>query len=178
MGLLGKISQFLKALLLVVLQDILIVSKVTFLIELVTGSRQRDVARCTNVGGSILVGGRPIYSSSAVQITKINTEGSDELDGEGVEVVNNHVGHQSSTSPSQPPSKRFQSRLIPSTPRNLQPNIATIPTSLPPASRSSSHSRPAMNPEVRSSPIKQSRTSPIVTSKHLRSEYEKKSENY
>ncbi|MBW0578375.1 hypothetical protein O181_118090, partial [Austropuccinia psidii MF-1] len=71
-----------------------------------TGSRQRDVARWTNVGASIPVGGRPIYSSSEVPISRINTEGvvkrirrisdsptdpdaegSDELDGEEVEVV-------------------------------------------------------------------------------------------
>ncbi|MBW0589831.1 hypothetical protein O181_129546 [Austropuccinia psidii MF-1] len=40
-----------------------------------TGSRQRDVARWTNVGGPIPVGGRPIYSSSEVPISRINTEG-------------------------------------------------------------------------------------------------------
>ncbi|MBW0568255.1 hypothetical protein O181_107970, partial [Austropuccinia psidii MF-1] len=151
-----------------------------------TGSRQRDVARWTNVGGSIPGGGRPIYSSSAVPISRINTEGSvkrirriadyppdldalgsDELEGEEVEVVNNPVGHQSSTSPSQPPSKRFQSHLIPSTPRNFQPTLATIPTSLPPASPSSSHTRPAIIPAVTPSPIQQSRASPIVTSQQL-----------
>ncbi|MBW0524164.1 hypothetical protein O181_063879 [Austropuccinia psidii MF-1] len=88
---------------------------------------QRDVARWINVRGSISAGGRPIYSSAEVPISRINTEGvvkrirrianstpdldtegSDELDGEQVEVVNNPVGHQSSTSPSQPPSKKFQ----------------------------------------------------------------------
>ncbi|MBW0464691.1 hypothetical protein O181_004406 [Austropuccinia psidii MF-1] len=143
-----------------------------------TGFWKRDVARWTNVGGPIPVGGRPIYSSSAVPISKINTEGlvkkirritnsppdtdaegSEELDGEEAELVNNPFGHQSSTSPSEPPSKRFQSRLIPSTPRNFQPTLATIPTSLPPASPSSSHTRPAIIPEVR--------PSPIVTSKQL-----------
>ncbi|MBW0551689.1 hypothetical protein O181_091404 [Austropuccinia psidii MF-1] len=41
----------------------------------VTGSRQRDVERWTNVGGAIPVGGRPIYLSSAVPISRINTEG-------------------------------------------------------------------------------------------------------
>ncbi|MBW0547089.1 hypothetical protein O181_086804 [Austropuccinia psidii MF-1] len=40
-----------------------------------TGSRQRDVARWTNVGGSDPVGGRPIYSSSEVPISRIKTEG-------------------------------------------------------------------------------------------------------
>ncbi|MBW0464849.1 hypothetical protein O181_004564 [Austropuccinia psidii MF-1] len=62
-----------------------------------------------------------------------NAKGSYQLDGEEVEVVDNPVGHQSSTSPSQPPAKIFQSRLIPSTPRNFQPTLTTIPTSLPPA---------------------------------------------
>ncbi|MBW0514411.1 hypothetical protein O181_054126 [Austropuccinia psidii MF-1] len=40
-----------------------------------TGSRQRDVARWTNVGGSIPVGGRPIYLSSELPISRIKTEG-------------------------------------------------------------------------------------------------------
>ncbi|MBW0483091.1 hypothetical protein O181_022806 [Austropuccinia psidii MF-1] len=132
------------------------------------------------------VGGRPIYSSSAVPIFSINTEGlvkqirriansppdpdykgCDELDGEEVEVVNSPIGHQSSFSSSQPPVKRFQSCLIPSTPRNSQPTLATIPTSLPPASPSSSHTRSAMIPGVRPSPIQESRTSPAVTSQQL-----------
>ncbi|MBW0472532.1 hypothetical protein O181_012247 [Austropuccinia psidii MF-1] len=78
---------------------------------MVTGSRQRDVARWTNVGGPIPVGGRPIYSSSEVPISRINNEGvvkrrrqtvdsppdpdpegSDELDGEEVDVVNSSIG--------------------------------------------------------------------------------------
>ncbi|MBW0579371.1 hypothetical protein O181_119086, partial [Austropuccinia psidii MF-1] len=40
-----------------------------------TGTRQRDVARWTNVGGPIPVGGRPIYSSSEVPISRTITEG-------------------------------------------------------------------------------------------------------
>ncbi|MBW0465414.1 hypothetical protein O181_005129 [Austropuccinia psidii MF-1] len=145
----------------------------------VTGSRQRDVARWTDVGGPIPVGGRPIYSSSEVPISRINTEGivkrirqidnsppdpdaegSDELDGEEVEVVPNSAGHPSNNSPSQPPSKRFQSQIIPSTPRNFQPTLATIPF----ASPHSCHTRPALNQAVRPSPIQQPRNSPIVTS--------------
>ncbi|MBW0494405.1 hypothetical protein O181_034120 [Austropuccinia psidii MF-1] len=152
----------------------------------VTGSRQRDVARWTNVGGSITVGDRPIYSSSAILISRINiesvvkhirqiansppylnAEGSNELDGEEVEAINSPVGHKSSLSPSQPPSKRFQICLIPSTPKHFQPTLATIPTCLPPTSPSSSNTRPAMIPEVRPSPIQKSRISPIVTSQQL-----------
>ncbi|MBW0569723.1 hypothetical protein O181_109438 [Austropuccinia psidii MF-1] len=87
----------------------------------VTGSRQRDVARWTNVGGPIPVGGRPIYSSSEVPISRINTEGvvkrirrnadspsdpdaegSDDLDGEEVEVVPHSVSHPSRNSSAQP----------------------------------------------------------------------------
>ncbi|MBW0562324.1 hypothetical protein O181_102039 [Austropuccinia psidii MF-1] len=120
-----------------------------------TGSRQSGVARWTNAGGPIPVGGRPIYSSSEFPISRINTEGvvkrirkiaysppdpdaqgSDELDGEEAEVVPNSIGHQSSTSPSHPPARRFQSHILPSTPRTFQPTLATIPTSLPPASPS------------------------------------------
>ncbi|MBW0576617.1 hypothetical protein O181_116332 [Austropuccinia psidii MF-1] len=40
-----------------------------------TVSRQRDVERWTNVGGPIPIVGRQIYSSSAVPISRINTEG-------------------------------------------------------------------------------------------------------
>ncbi|MBW0485435.1 hypothetical protein O181_025150 [Austropuccinia psidii MF-1] len=140
----------------------------------------------TNVGGPIQVGGRPIYSSSEVPISRINTkgvvkcirqifnsppdpdsEGSYELDGAEVEVVHNSAGHQSSYSPSHPPAKRFQSHIIPSTPRTFQPILSTNPTSLSPASPSSLTTRPSLAPEVRTSPIPQPRNSPIVTSQHL-----------
>ncbi|MBW0565602.1 hypothetical protein O181_105317 [Austropuccinia psidii MF-1] len=152
----------------------------------VTGSRKRDVARWTNVGGPIPVGGRPIYSSSEVPIARINTdgvvkrirrisdsppdpdaEGSNELDGEEVEVVPHSVGHQSRTSSSQPLGNRFHSHTIPSTPITFQPTLATIPTSLPPASPSPSHARPALNLAVRPSPIQPPRNSPIATSQNL-----------
>ncbi|MBW0574246.1 hypothetical protein O181_113961 [Austropuccinia psidii MF-1] len=92
----------------------------------VTGSRKRVVAKWTNVGGPISVGGRPIYSSSEVPISRINTEGvvkrirriadsptdpdaegSDELDGEEVLVVPHSVGHPSSNSSAQPLANRF-----------------------------------------------------------------------
>ncbi|MBW0512352.1 hypothetical protein O181_052067 [Austropuccinia psidii MF-1] len=89
------------------------------------------------------------------------------MDSEEAEVVNNPLGHQSSTSPSQPPAKRFQSCLIPSTPRNFQPTLATIPISLPPASPRSSHTRPTIIPEVRPSPIQQS---PLKRSSRRREE--------
>ncbi|MBW0532421.1 hypothetical protein O181_072136 [Austropuccinia psidii MF-1] len=91
----------------------------------------------------------------------------DELDGEEVEVVCNSIGHQFRTSPSHPPVKRFQSHIIPSTPRTFQPVLSPIPTTLPPASPSSSTTRPALIPVVRLSPIPQSRNSPIVTSRQL-----------
>ncbi|MBW0554507.1 hypothetical protein O181_094222 [Austropuccinia psidii MF-1] len=142
-------------------------------------SRQRDVARWTNVGGPIPVGGRPIYCSSEVPISRINTEGivkrirriadsppdpdaegSDELDGEEVEVIPHSAGHPSNSSSSQPPANRFQSQVIPSTPRNFQPTLATIPTSIPPASPHSSHTRPAFNPAVRPSPVNNPETHP------------------
>ncbi|MBW0534118.1 hypothetical protein O181_073833 [Austropuccinia psidii MF-1] len=69
-----------------------------------------------------------------------------------------------------PPSKRFQSNLNPSTPRSLQTTLATIPTSLTPASPSSCHNRPAISLAARPSPIKQSRASPIVRSHQLQHE--------
>ncbi|MBW0494896.1 hypothetical protein O181_034611 [Austropuccinia psidii MF-1] len=170
MGLLGKRSQSLRHILLMELQGIPIVSNLnplikigTDILDVVTGSSQRNVARWTNVGGPIPIGGRPIYSSSEVPMSRINTEGvvkristddsptdpdaegSNELDGEEVKVVPHLVGHQSSTSSSQPLANRFQSKVIPSTPRTFQPVLASILTSLPPASPSPSHSRPSFN---------------------------------
>ncbi|MBW0527642.1 hypothetical protein O181_067357 [Austropuccinia psidii MF-1] len=151
-----------------------------------TGSRQRDVARWTNVGGPISVDGRPIYSSSEVPISRINTEGimkrirqisgsppdpdaegSDELDGEEVEVIPHSAGHPSNSSPSQPPAKRFQSQVIPSIPRNFQPTLAKIPNFIPPASPHSSHTKPAFHTALRQSPIQKSRNSPIVNSQQI-----------
>ncbi|MBW0563826.1 hypothetical protein O181_103541 [Austropuccinia psidii MF-1] len=96
-----------------------------------------------------------------------NAEGCDELDGEKVEVVHNSIGHQSSTSPSHTPAKRFQIHIIPRNPRTFHPALATIHTSLPPDSPSFSTSRPDLIPEVRPSPIHKSRNSPIVTSQQL-----------
>ncbi|MBW0551973.1 hypothetical protein O181_091688 [Austropuccinia psidii MF-1] len=55
----------------------------------------------------------------------------------------------------------------PHTPRNFQPTLATVPTSLPPASPSSSHSRPALTQAVGPSPILKPRNSPIITSQQL-----------
>ncbi|MBW0571642.1 hypothetical protein O181_111357, partial [Austropuccinia psidii MF-1] len=157
MGLLGKNSTSLRNPLLMQLQDFL------------------------NCWGPIPVGGRPIYSSSEVPISRINTEGvvkiirriadsptdrdaevSDELDGE--EVV---VGHPSSNSSSQPLANRFQSKVIPSTPRTLQSVLASIPTTIPPSSQSTSHASPALNPAVRPSPSQKPGNSPITTSQQL-----------
>ncbi|MBW0552337.1 hypothetical protein O181_092052 [Austropuccinia psidii MF-1] len=88
-----------------------------------------------------------------------NAEGSDELDGEEAEVVPNSAGHPVNSSPSQPPAKRFQSHIIHNTPRNIQPTLSTIPTSIPPDSPN-----PSLNQELRPSPNPQSRNSPMVTS--------------
>ncbi|MBW0466524.1 hypothetical protein O181_006239 [Austropuccinia psidii MF-1] len=193
MGLLEKSFQFLRQPLLMELQGFLIVCNLSILIEfgtdildLVTGSRQLNVERWTLVRGPIPVDGRPIYSSSEVPISRMNTdgvvkrirriadyppdpdaEGSDELDGEEVGVVPHSVGHPSSTSSSQPLANRFHGQIIPSTPRTFQPTLASIPTSLPPASPSPSHSRPALNQAVIPSPIQKPRNSPITTSQHL-----------
>ncbi|MBW0524462.1 hypothetical protein O181_064177 [Austropuccinia psidii MF-1] len=147
---------------------------------------QRDVTRWNNVGESIPVCGRLIYSSSEVPISRINTEGvvkrirriadsptdpdserSVELDGEEVVVVPQSVGQPSSTSSSQPLASRFQSQVIPSTPRTFQPVLASIPTTLPPHSPSPSHDRPAFNKAVRPSPIQQPWNSPIPPPNNL-----------
>ncbi|MBW0571354.1 hypothetical protein O181_111069 [Austropuccinia psidii MF-1] len=95
-------------------------------------------------------GGRPVYSSSEVPISRINNQGvvkmmrqiadsptnpeaeeSDKLDGEEVEVMNLLVGHSSSYSPIQPHEKKFHRDLIPGTPRNFQPFLSSVPPPLP-----------------------------------------------
>ncbi|MBW0576033.1 hypothetical protein O181_115748, partial [Austropuccinia psidii MF-1] len=176
MGLMGRSSPFLKNLLLMQPQDFL----------------NRDVARWTSVGGPIPVGGRPIHYSSEVPLSSTNTygvvkvvkkirrisdspsdpdsEGSDELDGEEVEVVPHSVGHPSSNSSAQPLANRFQSQIIPSTPRTFQPMLASIPSTIPPPSPTTSHSRPALNPAVRPSPVQPPRISPMPTSRQLQPE--------
>ncbi|MBW0491349.1 hypothetical protein O181_031064 [Austropuccinia psidii MF-1] len=186
MGLLGKSSQFLRHLLMMDLQGIPIVRNLnTFLeigtniLDVLTGSRQRDVARWTNAGG-------PIYSSSEVPISRINTEGvvkrrrrisdsptdpdaegSDEFNGEKAVVAPHLVGNQSRTPSSQPLANKFQSQVTTITPRTFQPVLASIPTSLPPASPSPSHARPSLNQAVIPSPNQPPRNSPITTSQQL-----------
>ncbi|MBW0473376.1 hypothetical protein O181_013091 [Austropuccinia psidii MF-1] len=86
--------------------------------------------------------------------TNPNSEVSEEF-----EVVTNSIGHQSSTSPYQPAYKNFKSQVIPSTLRNFQQFLSTIPSPSP----NSSTARPALVSPVRPSPIPQPRTSPIVT---------------
>ncbi|MBW0496955.1 hypothetical protein O181_036670 [Austropuccinia psidii MF-1] len=50
-----------------------------------------------------------------------DVEGSDELNGEEVEVIPHSSGQQSNDSPLQAPAKRFQSQVIPSTPETSNP---------------------------------------------------------
>ncbi|MBW0493320.1 hypothetical protein O181_033035 [Austropuccinia psidii MF-1] len=147
---------------------------------------QRDVARWTNVGRPIPVGGRPFYSSSEVPIFRINSqgmvkifrriadsptnpnsEGSDELIGEEFKVVPSSIGHQSSSSPSKQASRRFKSQVIPRTPKHFEPIFSVIPSSLPPPSPNPSTARPALVSPVRPSPVPNLQNSPTVTSKQL-----------
>ncbi|MBW0506333.1 hypothetical protein O181_046048 [Austropuccinia psidii MF-1] len=124
-----------------------------------TGSRQRDVARWTSVGGPIPVGGRPIYSSSEVPISRINTEGV-------VKRIRRIA--DSPTDPDAEGSDELDDEeVITSTPRTFQPVLASIPTTITPSSPSTSHSRPTLNPAVRPSPSQQPRNSPILTSQQL-----------
>ncbi|MBW0565984.1 hypothetical protein O181_105699 [Austropuccinia psidii MF-1] len=109
----------------------------------------------------------PVAEAPTPDGTSGYSNSSDELDGEEVEVVHNSIGHQSSISPSHSTAKKFQSQIIPSASITFQPTLATIPTSLPPASPSSSTTRPGLILEVRPSPIHQSRNSPKVTSQQI-----------
>ncbi|MBW0515246.1 hypothetical protein O181_054961 [Austropuccinia psidii MF-1] len=148
-----------------------------------TGSRQREAERWTNVGGLIPTGGRPIYSSSQVPISRINNQGvvkrirksaysqtnpdaeeSNDFDAEEVEVIDPLVGHYSSSSPSQPPFKKFHSHIIPSTPKSFQPVPSSLPYSTPPPSPKPSASSLFLASPMKPCPIPQPRTSPILTS--------------
>ncbi|MBW0593525.1 hypothetical protein O181_133240 [Austropuccinia psidii MF-1] len=96
------------------IQGIQVVSalKIFSLFDLVTGYRLQGVERWNNTGEPIPVSGMAIYSSSDVPISRINeqgvvkwirvisdsptcpdAEGSDELDGEEVQLVNPTIGH-------------------------------------------------------------------------------------
>ncbi|MBW0577505.1 hypothetical protein O181_117220 [Austropuccinia psidii MF-1] len=62
-------------------------------------------------------------------------------------------------------------QVIPSTPRAFQPTLATIPTSIYPASPHSSHTRPPLNPAVRPSPIVTSQQlQPVASTSRRREE--------
>ncbi|MBW0575777.1 hypothetical protein O181_115492 [Austropuccinia psidii MF-1] len=119
----------------------------------VTSSRQGEVARWTNVGGPIPGCGRPIYSSSEVPISRINTEGV-------VKRIRRIA--DSPTDPDAEGSDELDAscQVIPSTPRTFQPVLSSIPTTITPSSASTSHARPALNPEVRPSPSQKPGNSP------------------
>ncbi|MBW0509612.1 hypothetical protein O181_049327 [Austropuccinia psidii MF-1] len=119
----------------------------------ITGSRQRDVARWMNVGRPLPVGNKKNSDSPP----NPDSEGSDKLDGEEVDMVPHSACHPVNSSPSHPPAKKLQSHIIHNTPRNFQPTLATIPTSIPPASPNPSHTRPALDQALRPSPIPQPR---------------------
>ncbi|MBW0581136.1 hypothetical protein O181_120851 [Austropuccinia psidii MF-1] len=85
----------------------------------VTGFRKREPERWTNVEG-------PIPTCYA--------EWRDKSDGEEDQVIDTLVGHYSSSSPTQPPSKKFHSQLILRTVRSFQPVLSSVPSSVTPHS--------------------------------------------
>ncbi|MBW0507988.1 hypothetical protein O181_047703 [Austropuccinia psidii MF-1] len=74
----------------------------------------------------------------------MDAEVSNELDGEEGEVINPVVGHYSSSSPTKPSVKKFHSKLIFSTPRNLKPVPSSPPSSIYPPSPKPSTPRPVL----------------------------------
>ncbi|MBW0550186.1 hypothetical protein O181_089901 [Austropuccinia psidii MF-1] len=116
-----------------------------------TGSRQRDVERWTNVGGPIPVSGRPIYSSSEVPISRINTEG-----------VVKRI-RSIADSPTDPDAEDSKAKLFPVLPELS--NLSLLPFLLPfqLLHQVLYHSRPAFNQAVRPSPSQP----PITTSQQL-----------
>ncbi|MBW0476209.1 hypothetical protein O181_015924 [Austropuccinia psidii MF-1] len=108
-----------------------------------------------------------IFIRIADSPTNLNSEGSHELNGEELKVVPSSIGHPISSSPSKHASRRFESHIIPRTPKIFQPILSIIPSSLPPPSPNPSTARPALVSPVRPSPIPKLRNSPMVTSKQL-----------
>ncbi|MBW0482869.1 hypothetical protein O181_022584 [Austropuccinia psidii MF-1] len=62
----------------------------------------------------------------------------------------------------QPPVKKFHSHLIPSTPKNFQPVLSSLPSSIPPPSPKSSTFSPSLASPMKPSPIPQPRPSTIT----------------
>ncbi|MBW0517839.1 hypothetical protein O181_057554 [Austropuccinia psidii MF-1] len=126
--------------------------------------------------GGIPTSGRPIYSSSEVPISRIINQGvvkrirrisdsPNNEDVEEVELVNQFVGHLSSTSATQPPAKKFHSQFIHSTPKSFQPFLFIVPYSIPFPSPNPSTAIPALASPIRSSPFPWPRQLPVLTSK-------------
>ncbi|MBW0584122.1 hypothetical protein O181_123837 [Austropuccinia psidii MF-1] len=92
----------------------------------------------------------PIYSSSQFPISRINN-------------VKKSIGQLPSSCPVQPPAKKYHSQVIPTTPRNFQLVLSTIP----PPSPNTSIDRPSLDSPFMPSCIPHPRPSPMLTSKHL-----------
>ncbi|MBW0508026.1 hypothetical protein O181_047741 [Austropuccinia psidii MF-1] len=131
-----------------------------------TGSRQREFSRWTNVVGPIPIRGRPIHSSSELTISRINNEGvvkiirqiaysPTNLDVEGSEKFDGEE------------AEKFHSHLIPSTPRNFKPVLSSVPSSAPPPSPNSPTSRLILASPMKTSPVPPPRKSPVLTSHRL-----------
>ncbi|MBW0493352.1 hypothetical protein O181_033067 [Austropuccinia psidii MF-1] len=123
-------------------------------------------------GGLMLEGPFPLVRDKFIPVQSSSFQGSipivcDEFDGEAFEVVDPSIGHQSSTSPSQPPFKRSQSEIIPSTPRNFQQVLSRITSSIPSPSPNPSTARLSPTSPLRKSPIPQPRKYLMVTSQKL-----------
>ncbi|MBW0490598.1 hypothetical protein O181_030313 [Austropuccinia psidii MF-1] len=82
-------------------------------------------------------------------------------------MVNESIGELPNSFPTKPPAKRLYSQVIPSTPRDFQPVLCTIPSSIPSPSPNPSTARPDLDSPIRPSPIPHPRPSPILTSQQL-----------
>ncbi|MBW0511607.1 hypothetical protein O181_051322 [Austropuccinia psidii MF-1] len=92
----------------------------------------------------------------------------DELDGEEVEVMNKNTGQTQNSSPSHPPSKTFESQVIPSTSANFQPRIFNVPSSVHQSSpHPSNFGKPGLASPMRPSPVPQPRPYPMPPSSNL-----------
>ncbi|MBW0472802.1 hypothetical protein O181_012517 [Austropuccinia psidii MF-1] len=96
------------------------------------------------------------------------SEGSEKLYCKEVEVLNSFICHSSSTSPTQIPAKKFQSQVIPSTPRSFQSILFILPYLVPPPSPKSFTSRPFLASPMKQSPIPQPRKLLVLALQQLK----------
>ncbi|MBW0480178.1 hypothetical protein O181_019893 [Austropuccinia psidii MF-1] len=97
---------------------------------------------------------QPFNSISSKSTTSI-----DQFVGEEAKFVHHTSGQLQTSSPTQPLPRSFHNQIIPSTPRDFQPRISTVSSSVPHPSPNTSTTRPSvLASPFRPSPVPPSNT--------------------